>query len=70
MNYAVMDMFINNIQVLCSWILITAGLLEYPCSLDTFMNSMHANIPEHSYNKMTYTSNSVILYEQLSCIII
>ena len=35
-----------------------------------FMNNMFTNIPEHSYNKMTYTLSSVILYKQLSCIII
>ena len=65
MNYPVMDMFIDY-AVLWSLILRTTRPLEYPCSLDTFMDNMH----EHSYNKMTCTPSSVILYKQLSCIII
>ena len=34
------------------------------------MDSMHMSLPEHSNQLMTYTLSKVILYEQLSCIII
>ena len=34
------------------------------------MDIMHKSVPEHSYQRMTYTLCSVILYEPLSCIII
>ena len=34
------------------------------------MDNMCTNIPELTYNKMTCTLSSVILYKQLSCIII